>query len=379
MSEIGSFGLLALVVISGFGFIAGLLGCREETSRFAAVAVRSIHCCLGLYLIASSSLLFVLFRSDFRLSYVASHSNRDLPAIFKLTAFWAGQEGSLLLWSLLLAAFASMLIASSRARFPEMAPHMATTLLGAIFFFSILLAFVSRPFNELAVVLADGSIEAFVPEDGQGLNPLLQHWAMVIHPPLLFVGYVACIVPFSICLAALITRRGSRDWLQAARGWALVAWFFLGAGILLGARWAYVELGWGGYWAWDPVENASLMPWLTLTAFLHSWEAEARRGMLKTWTFSLAALSFALSIFGTFLTRSGIVSSVHAFAASSIGMYFAAFLVVIVVVSLAAVLLRRDQLRSERRMDALVSKESGFFFANLALCGACPLLRPSNG
>ncbi len=371
MANIGGFALLCILVISCFGFIAALLGRRPETRRFEKVAEHAVYACFALYLMATASLIYLLGTSQFAYAYVANETNRELPFFFKLTAVWAGQEGSLLFWGFLLSTYAAAIVAGYRKKFPELMPYISMVFLITIFFFSILHIFVSHPFNELALVQPDGSLTAFVPEDGQGLNPLLQHWAMIIHPPLLYLGYVGCIVPFAFAIAALATRRTSVDWIRATRRWTLIAWFFLGAGILLGAKWAYAVLGWGGYWSWDPVENASLMPWLTMTVFLHSVMPQERRGMLKVWNMSLVTLSFALSIFGTFLTRSGIVSSVHAFGASSIGTYFAVFLCIIIAVSGFLILTRLSHLKSENRLDSIFSRESAFFFNNLILLGAC--------
>lgn len=371
MATVGSFALLCILVFSAFGIVAALIGCREETRRFAKIAQRAVYNCAALYVIVVGSLLYLLWRSDFNYEYVAAHTNRDLPAFFKLTSLWAGQEGSLVFWGFLLSLYSTAVVVTTRKKFPELMPYVSIVFLSTTFFFALLHVFVSNPFKELMMVQANGSIVAFAPPDGQGLNPLLQHWAMIIHPPLLYLGYVGCIVPFAFALAALITRRLSNDWIRATRRWTLLAWLFLGVGILLGAKWAYVELGWGGYWGWDPVENASLMPWLTMTAFLHSVMIQERKGMMKVWNVVLVALSFFLSIFGTFLTRSGIVSSVHAFAQSSIGTYFSVFLAVIVGVSAYFIIRRLPDLKSENKLDSIVSRESSFLFNNLILLGAC--------
>ncbi|MBI2838504.1 MAG: heme lyase CcmF/NrfE family subunit [Acidobacteria bacterium] len=371
MANIGSFALLCILIFSAFGVVAAMIGRRPESRHFLAIAQRAVYNCAALYIIVTASMLYLLWISDFNYAYVAGHTNRDLPIFYKLTSIWAGQEGSLVFWGLLLSLYGTAVVATNRKRFPELMPYVTTVFLSTIFFFATLHVFVSNPFNELMTVHADGSIVSFAPVDGQGLNPLLQHWAMIIHPPLLYLGYVGCIVPFAFALAALITRRLSSDWIQATRRWTLVAWLFLGVGIILGAKWAYVELGWGGYWGWDPVENASLMPWLAMTAFLHSVMIQERKGMLKVWNMVLVTLGFVLSIFGTFLTRSGIVSSVHAFAQSSIGTYFAVFLVVIISVSAYFIIIRLPDLKSENKLDSVISRESSFLFNNLILLGAC--------
>ncbi|MEW6365224.1 MAG: heme lyase CcmF/NrfE family subunit [Acidobacteriota bacterium] len=369
MASVGSFALLCVFVVSAFGIVAAMISGRA--GRFERVAERAIYNCLALYAIVIVSLLYLLSTAEFRFAYVAGHTNRDLSFAYKMTALWAGQEGSLVFWGFVLSAYSAAIIAKNRKRFSELVPHMSVVFLATIFFFSLLSIFVSNPFNELVEVHADGRLAPFIPADGQGLNPLLQHWAMVIHPPLLYLGYVGCIVPFAFAMAALVTRRLSNDWLKATRRWTLIAWLFLGAGILLGAKWAYVELGWGGYWGWDPVENASLMPWLTMTAFLHSASIQERKGMLKVWNVSLVALSFLLSIFGTFITRSGIVSSVHAFSKSSIGTYFTVFMLVVGALTVYFILRRLPDLKSETSLDSLISRESAFLFNNVVLLGAC--------
>ena len=269
--------------------------------------------------LAAVVLVVAAFQNDFSIAYIFHHSNRDLPAPYKFATLWSGQEGSLLFWALLLSAYGFVL--GLRYKTDVRLFAYASVIIAAVqVFFLLLLNFAANPF---------GVMQGTLPADGTGLNPLLQYPEMVIHPPMLYLGYVGFTVPFAFALAALIMRYPGEKWIQITRRWTMVTWGFLTCGVFLGAHWAYSVLGWGGYWGWDPVENASLMPWLTGTAFLHSVMMQEKRGMLKTWNMWLIFSTFMLSIFGTFLTRSGVVSSVHAFAQSSIGDWFVAFLAII--------------------------------------------------
>ncbi len=279
--------------------------------------------------------------------------------------------GRLLFWSWLLILFAGVAVYQNRHRNRQLMPYVVATLGCIIVFFTYMNFWVTNPFEQLAVVSASGATEAWAAPDGRGLNPLLQHPIMVIHPPILYIGYVSFAIPFAFCVAALITRQLGNDWITSTRRWTLFSWFFLGIGIILGGRWAYVELGWGGYWAWDPVENASLMPWIAGTAYLHSVMIQERRGMLKVWNVSLVIVTYLLCIFGTFLTRSGIVSSVHAFAESDFAWKFLSFIVVVAAFCTWLVISRLPYLKSENELDSLVSRESSFLFNNLILLAAC--------
>lgn len=320
--------------------------------------------------VAALTVLFI--RSDFTIEYVANYSNRDLHVLYKIAAVWGGQKGSLLFWSWVLTLFGTLAAWINRGRPGKLVPYALGIICVTSAFFLVLNKFAANPFGEFAVDFGGGrGLQAYSPEDGRGLNPLLQHPVMIIHPPLLYVGYIGFVIPFSFCVAALITREPGSGWITMARRWTLVAWMFLGAGILLGAKWAYVELGWGGYWAWDPVENASLMPWLTGTAFLHSVIVQERKSMLKVWNVVLILTTFMLSIFGTFITRSGMVSSVHAFSRSSIGNYFLVFLVLMGAVTIYLVVTRLDFLKSRDHLDSYASREASFFLNNLILLAAC--------
>ena len=371
MNDVGNFSLILCFVFAAYAVITTVWGARAgrdtlvRSGEHAALAVA-----VGMTLVLVS-LDVLIIRSDFHIEYVSSYSNRDLPLFFKFAGLWAGQAGSLLLWSWLLSIFNAIVILQNRRRNRELMPYVVAILSVTSLFFIILNLFVTNPFSELTAKFADGTVAPWAPQDGKGLNPLLQHPAMVIHPPILFTGYVGFVVPFAFAMAALITGELGNKWIGLTRRWTIVPWFFLGTGILLGGNWAYQELGWGGYWAWDPVENASLMPWLCGTAFLHSVMIQEKKGMLRVWNMILIILTFSLSIFGTFLTRSGVVSSVHAFAKSSIGGWFLGFLVLMVVGAVFLLILRLPELKAHNEIESMVSREAGFLFNNLLLLGAC--------
>src|SRR6185503_235057 len=316
---------------------------------------RAVWMVCGLTLLAIVVLERALIARDFSFRYVAEHTSLDLPPMYAFSSLWAGQEGSLLLWLFVLSAYGAAFLWSYRKRLDPFYDAVAMVVAGVMISFTSLLSFVSSPFRILATP----------PPDGNGLNPLLQDPGMMIHPPILYTGYVGFIIPFAFGVAVLIMNRTGTRWIEEVRRWTLFNWMFLGFGILLGARWAYIELGWGGYWGWDPVENASLMPWLVGTAFLHSVMIEQRRGMLKTWNIVLIVLTFELSIFGTFLTRSGVLTSVHSFAESNIGPWFLAFILISSTIATALILYRKALLESENRMDAIVSREGSFLFNNV--------------
>jgi cytochrome c-type biogenesis protein CcmF len=322
-------------------------------------AERATYCVFGLVTIAMIALLFALLTHDFRLQYVASVSNRAMSIFYLGAALWGGQEGSMLLWLWILGMYSALVVWQNRVRNREFLPYVVSTLMFTALLFLAMLVFAEDPFKQLPQR----------PQDGRGLNPLLQHPLMVIHPPNLYLGFVGYAVPFAFAIGALASGRLDSQWLRSVRRWTLVPWLFNTIGILLGGQWAYVELGWGGYWAWDPVENASLMPWLTATAFLHSVMIQEKKGMLKVWNMALVILTYALSIFGTFLTRSGVISSVHAFAESSLGIYFLLYLAGALAVSTALVIKRLPQLRSDHRLESVISRESSFLFNNLFLVG----------
>ena len=368
MHHLGNFSLMAVVVLCAYAVAASLLGVNKQSSQLVNSARRALIAAAGFSALSVAALLALFLADDFRFEYVASYSAAALPWYYKVSALWAGNDGSLLFWTFLMLVFAAA-CAISRRR-DELMPHVVATLGGVILFFAYMNYWVCNPFGQLAEITAAGPLP-FTPRDGNGLNPLLQHPIMAIHPPILYTGYVGFVIPFAFCVAALWTRRLDAAWIQNTRRWTLIAWFFLGSGILLGGRWAYVELGWGGYWGWDPVENAALMPWLTGTAFLHSVMIQERKGMLKIWNAGLVIVTYLLCVFGTFLTRSGIVSSVHAFASSEFAWRFLVFIIFAAILSAALLITRIKDLRTENELEAVVSRESGFLFNNLLLLAAC--------
>ena len=347
-------GLLAALYAVGAGIYAGITGRRE----WAASARVAIYALCGLLVLAMVLLEAAYLRSDFGFELVEQNSSKDTPTFYKLTAMWSSQAGSLLLWVFLLSVFSSAVLFLTRNRLRDIAPY-ATAVLGGVaaFFLGLMLLWDANPF----------AILANPPADGLGLNPLLRHPAMMFHPPMLYTGYVGFTIPFAFAVGALIKRHTGADWIRATRRFALVAWTFLGFGILLGSLWSYAELGWGGYWAWDPVENASLMPWLTGTAFIHSIMVQEKRGMLRIWNVSLIIATFMLALLGTFLVRSGILDSIHAFGASTLGKPFLAFIAVVLLGSVTLVTIRRNDLRSDARIDSLMSREVFFLLNNLVL------------
>ena len=376
MPEFGSFCLILALGLTGFNFLVGsfalwpagmrwlgrALGIPEtnlsrlgEYARRAGIASFVVLCC------AAFALVWAAFTNDFSVEYIRAHSNIATPPAYKFAALWSGQEGSLLLWAWLLSAYGFVL--RVRHRVDVRLSAFASVILSAIqVFFLLLLTIVATPFS-----IAPGPVAL----DGAGLNPLLQYPEMVIHPPMLYLGYVGFAVPYAFALGALMMRYPGEKWIHITRRWTMVTWLFLTCGIFLGAHWAYSVLGWGGYWGWDPVENASLMPWLTGTAFLHSVMMQEKRGMMKNWNVWLIFSTFMLTILGTLLTRSGIISSVHAFAESPIGAWFYTFIILVFLVCLVTFLMRRDHLKSENKLESLVSRESSFLFNNMILLAAC--------
>jgi len=375
MPEFGSFCLLLGLVLAVYNFVVGGLalwgatpgGVRAtgipetrwnrlgETARRAGMSSFIVLCC------AAFALVWAAFTNDFSVEYIRAHSNIALNPAYKFAALWSGQEGSLLLWAWMLSAYGFVL--RFRHRVDVRLSAFASVIMAAIqTFFLLLLTIAAPPFS-----IAPGPVAA----DGAGLNPLLQYPEMVMHPPLLYLGYVGFSVPFAFALGALMMRYPGEKWIHITRRWTMVTWLFLTVGIFMGAHWAYSVLGWGGYWGWDPVENASLMPWLTGTAFLHSVMMQEKRGMMKNWNVWLIFSTFMLTILGTLLTRSGAVSSVHAFAQSAIGEWFYIFITLVFAVCLFVFFRQRDHLKSENKLESLVSRESSFLFNNLILLVAC--------
>ena len=370
MESIASFALLLALLLAAYAIAASIGGALRQKPRLQYSAYRATAAIWVLVTVATGCLVYSLLADDFRLVSVAGHSNRALPWYYKITALWSGQEGSLLFWSWLLAGYSVAAVWLNREKHRPMMPYVVAALMVVQGFFLILNVFVAPPFQLLAIN-EGGQMVVSGPLDGNGLNPLLQYPAMAIHPPMLYLGYVGFSVPFAFALATLITRQAGEKWIETTRRWTMLAWLFLSMGVLLGARWAYAVLGWGGYWGWDPVENASLMPWFAGTAFLHSVMMQEKRGMMKVWNMVLIFSTFFLCIFGTFLTRSGVVSSVHAFAQSPIGPFFVGFLGIGILSSGWLLLERLDYLKSASQLDSLVSRESSFLFNNLLLLAAC--------
>ncbi|MCP3980366.1 MAG: heme lyase CcmF/NrfE family subunit [bacterium] len=355
---LGHYGLFTALATSAWALIASLIGAAGGGRGMQRSAERAIAATCGLVSLATVCLVLGFLRNDFRLDYVYAYSSSSQSLPYKIGALWGGQAGSLLLWVLILTVMALGMVWTNRNKNRGLMPYATAVVALTIAFFLVLLNFIEPPFATSAAR-----------PDGVGLNPQLKNFWMMIHPPCLYLGYVGFTIPFAFGIAALITRRTGDVWFRTTRRWTLFSWFFLGTGILLGSYWAYIELGWGGYWAWDPVENASLMPWLTGSAFLHSVMIQEKKGMLKIWNVLLIILTFSLSIFGTFLTRSGIISSVHSFATSNIGPAFGIFLAVVFFGSLFLLILRLNDLRSEAKLESVLSRESTFLFNNMIFVG----------
>jgi cytochrome c-type biogenesis protein CcmF len=359
LPDFGTLVLFAVMIAAAYTFAVSLVASQGGIRHLRAARL-GVYGTASLIGLAFLCLAYAFVTHDFRILYVAHYSDRSMPWWYLLTALWGGQDGSLLFWLLLLGIYAAVCVRSVRDRFRDLQPYAIAVLMVVVVFFSVLLTFAANPF---------ATSVAGSPMDGQGLNAQLQNAYMAIHPPALYVGFVGCAIPFAFCIAALVSGRLDHEWLAACRNWMLFAWLFLSVGNALGMIWAYEELGWGGYWAWDAVENASFLPWLTSTACIHSLMIQQRRGMLKVWNVSLVLLTFFLTIFGTFLTRSGIVASVHSFAQSSIGTYFAYFLAALVALSTALLVFRLPLLRTEGRIEALASREAAFVANNWAFLG----------
>jgi cytochrome c-type biogenesis protein CcmF len=359
MAPLGRAALLLAFGLFAYALIAGSYAAWKRRRRLALSAQNALLAAFPTTLIAAIVLLVALGRRDMTFVYVWQHTSHKLPLGYALSAFWGGQEGSLLLWLLVLTGYAGLAVWLNRRSRELVAWTVPVFGLVAVFF-AFMLCFVSSPFNVQPA-----------PVDGQGMVPSLQNPYMLAHPPLLYLGYVGLTVPFAFAMGALLSGRTDERWIVATRRWTLAAWTFLGVGQLIGAHWAYVEIGWGGYYAWDPVENAALMPWLAATAFLHSVMIQEKRGMLKVWNMILVALAFNLSLFGTFLTRSGVIDSIHSFAQSSIGGWFLAFLALMVVFSVVLIRWRLPLLRTKTRLESLVSREATFLYNNLLLVALC--------
>ena len=359
MSLLGHLSLWLAFLVGLWGAITGFVGGMQQRPDLQHSARNATFALFGALLVAVISLEVAIFRHDFSLEYVAAYTSRNLPTFYLWSALYAGQKGSLLFWATVLSLFAVLAQVLTSRRHRAYLPFVgAVTCLVAAFFISVML-FAANPFQRLG----------FSPLDGRGMNPQLQNPGMVFHPPMLYLGYISITIPFAFAIAALLTKKLDSEWLVAVRKWTLVSWLFLSIGLLLGMWWAYVELGWGGYWAWDPVENVALLPWLVMTAFLHSVMIQEKRGMLKKWNLALILGAWLLSIFGTFITRSGVIASVHSFTQSPVGYFFVAFLVAAAIVTAILYITRLPLLEAEATLESKVSREASFHFNNLLLIG----------
>jgi cytochrome c-type biogenesis protein CcmF len=356
MPELGRAALVVALGLLLYSAFAGAGAAVRGRRRLLESARNALFASFGAVAVAALVLVAALADHDFSLVYVAEHTSLELPLGYTLAAFWSGQEGSLLLWLLVLTGMGAAAVALNGRLTREVLPWTVPVLGAVASFFAFLLVFVASPFET-----------APAPADGAGLNPSLQNPYMMAHPPLLYLGFVGLTIPFAFAMAALASKRTDERWIVATRRWTLASWTFLGFAILLGAKWAYEEVGWGGWYAWDPVENAALMPWLVSTAFLHSVMVQEKKNMLRVWNVVLVAGAFALSLFGTFLTRSGVINSIHSFTQSSIGAWFLSFIAVVVAASVALILVRLPSLRSPTRLESLVSREAAFLYNNLFL------------
>ncbi|MFM7140654.1 MAG: heme lyase CcmF/NrfE family subunit [Alphaproteobacteria bacterium] len=359
MSEIGRLAIVLGFVVALWGIAASVLGALRRDRDLVASGSHAAYAFSALVGIAVLALLYLLLTHDFNVEYVASYSSTTLPTWYTIAALWGGMKGSLLWWTFILAVCNAIVQAQNRAKNRDAMPWVTATLLTVGAFFLSLLVFVTNPFERLS----------FTPAEGSDLNPLLQNYWMTIHPPSLYIGFVTTTVPFAFAIAALATGKLGDHWIRTTRRWTIFSWFFLTLGNLFGAAWAYVVLGWGGYWAWDPVENAAFMPWLTSTAFLHSVMLQEKKDMLKVWNMVLVILTFALTIFGTFLTRSGVISSVHSFTQSGMGPFFMGFLLVVLAISIGLLLWRLPMLKSRNELETVFSREAAFLLNNLVLVG----------
>jgi cytochrome c-type biogenesis protein CcmF len=366
MENLGALSVLVAFCLAVFAVAASLAGKYGKRPFLVVSAERAVYAIWVLLTIASGVLIYSLISGDYRLAYVAAHSNKAMAAVYKFTAWWGGQEGSLLFWSWILSTYSAIVTFTNRRKFRDMMPLVTAIMMTTLAFFVGMITFVASPFRVL--MAGRGIVDV---GDGNGLSPLLQWWTMAIHPPFLYLGYVGFTVPFAFAMASLITKQPGEAWIHTTRRWAILTWLFQSTGILLGMGWAYTVLGWGGYWGWDPVENASLMPWITATAFLHSVMMQEKKGMMKVWNMVLVSATFLLSILGTTLTRTGLVSSVHAFAQSPVKPYFTTFLISATVLTIFAIVYRLRYLKSEVKLESVVSRESSFLFNNLILLASC--------
>src|SRR5512143_2740351 len=374
LAEIGYGILVVAFLVALYSVGAAVYGQRQKSAAVVESARRAMLLLWPLITLAAATLIYLLITNHFEVSFVYEVTSRSMPAYLKVTAWWGGQAGSLVFWSWLMSAFASLVTLRKWERDRELLPWVIVVTSITTAFFLGLVVFYENPFARfwqttggqvITSMFAPQNAAAMLPPDGRGLNPLLRHPGMIIHPPMLYLGFVSFVIPYAFAIAALITGRTDDRWIRLTRRWTLWAWLFLSFGLVLGSRWAYDVLGWGGFWGWDPVEIAALMPWLTGTAFLHSLMIQEKRGLFKQWNMLLIILTYDLVIFGTFLTRSGVLSSVHAFTQSAIGPFFFAFIGLTLVTSVALIIYRWADLKSETEMTSLLSREAMFLYNNL--------------
>ncbi len=366
MENIGALSTLIAFCVAVFAIVASIAGKYTRRPFLVVSAERSVYAIWILLTISSAVLVASLMSGDYRMAYVAAHSNKAMSPVYKFAAWWGGQEGSLLLWSWILSTYSAVVVYTNRSKFREMMPIVIAVLMTTLAFFVGMITFVASPFQVL--MAGRGIINV---GDGNGLSPLLQWWTMAIHPPFLYLGYVGSTVPFAFAMGSLLTKQPGEGWIHTTRRWAIVTWLFQSTGVCLGMYWAYTVLGWGGYWGWDPVENAALMPWITSTAFLHSVMMQEKKGMMKVWNMVLVSATFLLSILGTTLTRTGLVSSVHAFAQSPVKPYFTTFILAATALTAIAIIRNLPYLKSDVKLESVVSRESSFLFNNLILLASC--------
>jgi len=374
ITDLGYVALVLALLLAVYGIVVSIVGGLRRLPELVASGRNAVYAVGALVLLASLLLWRGLLTNEFQVDYIAGHSERALPTLFKISAHWGGQAGSLLFWTLIACGFAVAATWFFRHQAPSLKPWVNAVLLMNVAFFLTVVLFAANPFLRLwltatgdlaKAVFQPANTQPFIPRDGQGLNPQLQSYWMVIHPVFLYLGFVGMTVPFAFAVAALVTGQLGNTWIKMIRKWTLVAWMFLGIGVLLGSQWAYIELGWGGFWAWDPVENASFLPWLTATAFIHSIMIQERRGMLKVWNMVLIWLTWELTLIGTFITRSGVIQSVHSFALSPVGPLFAAFIVLTMIGFVLLLAWRLPLLKSENQLDAVLSRETAFLTQNV--------------
>src|SRR3989475_9857291 len=358
--ELGYAATVVGFVLALYGAIAAVIGVRTGQANWLRTGERAA---IGVWLLITACIALMLYAFltfDFSVRYVAVNTNRGTPFYYRITALWGALEGSIVLWAWMLSIYTLIVVVRYRRRQPELYPWVLSVMLRILAFFLLVMSIPAPPFERLSPI----------PPDGRGLNPLLEDTGMITHPVALYLGFTGFTVPFAFALAALITGRAGDEWIAITRRWTIVAWYFLSLGLLIGGWWSYHVLGWGGYWAWDPVENAAFMPWLTGTALLHSVMIQERRRMLKLWNLALIILTFALTIFGTFLTRSGIIGSVHAFTQGSIGQFFLGFLALVLLGSFSLLAWRLDRLKAQGELDSVGSRESVFLLNNVFLLAA---------